>query len=97
MPTFITLVNFTEQGARNVKESPDRFEAYKQLAEASGITVKSAYWTQGAFDMVLITDGPEDASVTTALKVASLGNVRTQTLRGYSSKEMRQHLSKLGS
>jgi uncharacterized protein with GYD domain len=96
MPTFITLATFTDQGARGIKDSPDRFEAYKQLAEASGITVKSVHWTQGAFDMVLVTEGPEDASMATALKMASLGNVRTQTLRGYSAKEMRQFVSKLG-
>ena len=95
MPTFITLVNFTDQGARNIKESPDRFESYKQLAEASGINVKSVHWTQGAYDMVVISEGPEEASMSTALKLASLGNVRTQTLRGYSGKEMRQVLSKL--
>ncbi len=95
MPTFITLANFTDQGARNIKDSPDRFEAYKQLAEAAGITVKSVHWTEGPYDLVLITEGPEDAVMTTALKMASLGNVRTQTLRGYSAKEMRSFVGKL--
>ena len=96
MPTFITLMNFTDQGARNIKDSPDRYEAFKQVAEAAGITIKSVHWTQGAYDLVLVTEGPEEASMVTALKVAALGNVRTQTLRGYSAKEMRHFVSKLG-
>ena len=95
MPTFITLANFTEQGARGIKDSPDRFEAYKQAAESAGVTVKSVHWTEGAYDLVLITEGPEDAVMRVALKTAALGNVRTQTLRGYSQKEMRTLMSKL--
>jgi uncharacterized protein with GYD domain len=95
MPTFITLANFTEQGARNVKESPQRFDAFKSAAEAAGVTVKSVHWTQGAYDIVLITEGPEEAQMTLALKTAALGNVRTQTLRGYSDKEMRKLVQNL--
>lgn len=95
MPAFITLVNFTDQGARNIKDSPERFEAFKALAEGAGITVKSVHWTQGAYDIVLVTEGPEEASMISALKMAQLGNVRTQTLRGYTVSEMRQFTSKL--
>lgn len=95
MPTFITLATFTDQGARAIKDSPDRFAAYKQLAEANGIQVKSVHWTEGRYDLVLIVEGPEDAVMTTALKMASLGNVRTQTLRGYTEKEMRGFVAKL--
>ena len=90
MATFITLATFTDQGARNVKESPQRFEAFKSLAEGMGVTVKSVHWTQGAYDIVLITEGPEEAQMTLMLKSAALGNVRTQTLRGYSIAEMRK-------
>lgn len=95
MPTFITLANFTDQGARTIKDSPDRFQAFKQLAESAGVSVKSVHWTEGAYDIVLITEGPEEAVMTTALKMAQLGNVRTQTLRGYSEKEMRSLVAKL--
>jgi uncharacterized protein with GYD domain len=90
MATFITLANFTDQGARNVKDSPQRFEAFKSLAEGMGVKVKSVHWTQGAYDIVLVTEGPEEAQMTLALKTAALGNVRTQTLRGYSIDEMRK-------
>jgi len=90
MATFITLASVTDQGARNVKDSPQRFEAFKSLAESLGVTVKSVHWTQGAYDIVLVTEGPEEAQMTLALKTAALGNVRTQTLRGYSITEMRK-------
>jgi uncharacterized protein with GYD domain len=90
MPTFITLANFTDQGARTIKDSPDRFEAFKSMAEAAGVSIKSVHWTTGAYDVVLVTEGPEDASMTLNMKVAALGNIRTQTLRGFSLAEMRK-------
>ncbi|MFZ5957850.1 GYD domain-containing protein [Pseudomonas knackmussii] len=89
MATFISLVSFTDQGIRNVKDSPDRFVAFKAMAEQLGLSVKAAYWTVGNHDMVLIVEGPEDAATTLLLKVGTLGNVRTQTLRGYSEQEFR--------
>ncbi len=90
MPAYITLANFTDQGARNIKESPERFEAFKAMAEAAGVSVKSVHWTSGAYDIVLVTEGTEDAQMTLAMKVAALGNVRTQTLRGFTTAEMRK-------
>ena len=90
MAAHIILANFTDQGARNIKDSPERFEAFKSLAEAAGITIKSVHWTSGLYDLVLVTDGPEDALVPLTLKMAALGNVRTQTLRGYTPAEMRK-------
>lgn len=95
MPTFVTLANFTEQGARTIKDSPDRFEAFKALAEGLGVKVKSVHWTEGAYDIVLISEGPEDAVMAAALKTASLGNIRTQTLRAFTAAEMRQFISKM--
>jgi len=93
MPTFVTLANFTDQGARNIKESPNRFDAFKSAAEALGVTIKSVHWCQGAYDIVLITEGPEEAGMTLALKTAALGNIRTQTMHAYSAAEMRKFLA----
>jgi uncharacterized protein with GYD domain len=95
MPAYITLGNFTDQGARAIKESPERFEAFKALAEGAGVTVKSVHWTTGAYDIVLVTEGAEDALMALNLKMAALGNVRTQTLRGFSISEMRKLVSTL--
>lgn len=95
MATYITLASFTDQGIRNVKDSPDRFLAFKTAAEQLGVSVKAAYWTVGSYDLVLIVEGPEEAATTLLLKTGSLGNVRTQTLRGFAEQEFRQFLKNL--
>jgi uncharacterized protein with GYD domain len=95
MATFISLLNFTDQGIRNVKDSPDRFEAFRALAENLGVTVKSAYWTVGNYDIVVIVEGPDEAVTSALLKVGSLGNVRSQTLRAFSADEMKRIITKM--
>jgi len=95
MATFIGLVNFTDQGIRNVKDSPDRYEAFRAMAEKVGVTLRGVYYTIGHYDMVLIMEGSDEAAVTAMLKVGSLGNVRTETLRGFSLEEMRKIVGKL--
>lgn len=95
MATFVSLVNFTDQGIRNVKESPGRFETFKATAEKLGLTVKAAYYTVGTFDLVLISEGTDEAMMTALLKAGSLGNIRTQTLRGFSVDEMKKIISNL--
>ena len=52
------------------------------------MTIKSVHWTTGAYDIVVVAEGPEDAVMTLALKTATLGNVRTQTLRAFTVAEM---------
>lgn len=93
MATLISLVSFTDQGIRNIKDSPDRFAAFQALAEKAGVKVKAAYYTVGQYDMVIIVEGSEAAAVATMLKVASLGNVRSQTLHAFSVDEMRGMLA----
>jgi uncharacterized protein with GYD domain len=95
MATFISLVNFTDQGIRNVKDSPERYEAFRAMAEKVGVTVKGVYYTIGHYDMVLIMEGSDEAAVTAMLKVGSLGNVRTEMLRGFSLEEMTKIVGKL--
>lgn len=90
MATFISLVNFTDQGIRSVKESPDRYAAFKATAEKMGVSVKGVYYTVGRYDLVLVTEGSDEAITATLLKLGSLGNVRTETLRGFSVDEMRK-------
>lgn len=95
MATFISLVSFTDQGIRNVKDSPDRFDAVRAMAEKMGVTVKGGYYTLGDYDMVLIVEGSEEAAMAMLMKVGSMGNVRSRSLRAFSPDEMRQILSKM--
>lgn len=96
MPAFITLASFTDQGARNIKDSPARFEAFKAAAQAAGVSVQSVHWTTGAYDLVLVLEGPEQAVMAVALKTAALGNVRTTTLRGFTLDEMKKLVAAMG-
>ncbi len=95
MGMHITLVNFTDQGIRGVKDSPDRFEAFKGLAEQMGLSVVGVYYTVGHYDMVVIIEGDDDAATSALLKVGSLGNVRTETMRAYSVDGMKKLLENL--
>lgn len=95
MATFISLLSFTDQGIRNIKQSPDRYEAFKAMAEKLGVTVKGIYYTVGSYDLVLIAEGTDEAITTALLKTGSLGNVRTQTLRAFSVDEIKKILSNL--
>jgi uncharacterized protein with GYD domain len=95
MATFINLATFTDQGIKNIKESPDRLDAFRAMAEKLGMTVKGAYYTLGQYDMVVIVEGPEESGMATLLKLGSLGNVRSQTLRGFSPEETRAIIAKM--
>jgi uncharacterized protein with GYD domain len=95
MATFISFLNFTDQGIKNVKESPDRFDAFRALAEKMGVTVKSGYYTVGSYDMVVVTEGPEEASMAVLMKVGSLGNIRSQTMHAFSPDEMKRIIAKM--
>ena len=95
MPKFVNLVNLTDQGVRNVNESPQRFEAFQAMAEKMGIKVESVYYTQGQYDMVVITDGSEEAGMASLLKLMSFGNARFQTMRAFSVDQMKEFISKM--
>ena len=95
MPTYVTLANFTDQGIRNVKESPDRLGAFKAMAEKLGISVKSVHYTVGSYDIVTVVEGSDEAVTAALLKLGSLGNIRTQTLRAFSADEMKAIITKL--
>jgi uncharacterized protein with GYD domain len=97
MPTYIVLGQFTDQGIRNVKDTPKRAQALKDMAKKFGATVNAVYWTLGQYDIATIVDAPDDSSVTALfLSVGTLGNVRTQTLRAFSGDEMGQILGRMG-
>ena len=96
MATYIVLANFTEQGIRNVKDSPQRADAFKEMAKKTGATVKDVFWTLGQYDVVAIVEAPDDVSMTAAgLGLGKLGNVRTQTLRAFSAADMKNILGKM--
>jgi len=95
MPTYIVLGSFTDQGIKSVKESPARYEAFKAVAASLDITMKSVYWTVGQYDIVATLEGSDQAVTAALLKLGAQGNVKTQTLRGYTAEEFKGVLAKL--
>ena len=96
MATYITLLKFTEQGLKTIKEGPSRLERAKQLARSMGAEIKSFHLVQGRYDAVVISEAPNDEVVTKfALVIGSLGNVRTETLRAFTEDEYRKIISAL--
>ncbi len=97
MPTYIALLDWTDQGVRNFKDSVDRYEAAAEQFEKVGVTFKDVYWTLGTHDLVAIMDAPDDETLAAALLMtASQGNIRTTTLRALSADEMRGVIEKTG-
>ncbi len=97
MATFVSLVNWTDQGIRSYKDTPKRADAFAQLVKKHGGSVKGIWWTLGEYDIVVVTEVPDDETYTAiALQLASLGNVRTQTLRAFDASEIERIIAKAG-
>jgi uncharacterized protein with GYD domain len=97
MPTYVSLINWTEKGVAEFKNTVDRAEAGNELAGKFGGALKEVYWTIGPYDIVAILEAPDDESATAfSLTLASAGNVRTTTLRAFSGDEMRAVIAKAG-
>jgi uncharacterized protein with GYD domain len=96
MATYVSLLQFTDQGIRNVKDTTKRAAAAAAAAEKMGAKITDAFWTMGAYDLVLVLEAPDDETMTAfALKVGSLGNVKTTTMRAFRSKEMEGILARI--
>ena len=96
MATYISLIQFTDQGIRNVKDTVKRGEAAITEAEKMGMKITEEFWTMGAYDVVVLFDAPDDATMSAfTLKVGSMGNVKSQTLRAFRKQEMEGILAKL--
>ena len=96
MASYVVLANFSDQGVKNVKQTIERAEAFKQMASKCGVTIKDMYWTLGSTDIVVICEAPNDEAATAlSLSVGSRGNVRSQTMRAFSEKEITAIIAKM--
>lgn len=96
MPTYITLLQYTQQGAEKIKDSPTRLEAAKQSVRALGGQLKAFYLVMGQYDAVVISEAPDDETAARfALATAGRGYVRTQTLRAFTEDEYRKIIASL--
>lgn len=96
MATYITLVNYTQKGIENIKESPKRLDMAKEVFQSLGAEIKQFYLAMGRYDVVFISDGPDDETVAkAALTIGSRGAVRTETFRVFDEAKYRDIISKL--
>jgi uncharacterized protein with GYD domain len=97
VPTYVSLLNWTDTGIRGVKETVERADRATQLAERMGGTLREVLWTVGPYDIVAVADFSDDESATAyMLALGSDGNIRSTTLRAFSRDEMPSILAKLG-
>ncbi len=95
MPTYVVLMNWTDQGAKSAADTVDRYEAARGELADRGVTITDIYWTTGACDIVTICDAADDETASAALlRLASQGNLRTTTMRAFSAEEMRSVVEK---
>jgi uncharacterized protein with GYD domain len=96
MATYISLLNWTDEGIRTYKDTLDRASAAGDLAQKMGGTLKDVYWTTGPYDVVSVAEFPDDETGTAfLLALGSQGNIRSTTLRAFNQDEMAGVLAKL--
>jgi uncharacterized protein with GYD domain len=96
MPTYITMLRWTAEGARDVKKSPSRLDAAKKGFAQFGVTMRAFYMTTGRYDMIAISEAPDDTAVAKAmLSTLGGGSVKTETMRAFTEDEYRSILGSL--
>lgn len=91
MPTYISLINLTEQGVREAKNAPDRLQAFDAAVREVGGRLVGFYLVMGQYDYIVITEGPDDQTVARLiLETIAQGNLRTQTMRAFPRDEFEQ-------
>ncbi len=96
MPTYISLINWTDQGIRNVKESLQRVDDAKKAFEAAGGKLAGIYLTMGRYDLVAIIEAPTDeVAATVLLSIGSRGSVRSETLKAFPEAQYRDIIARV--
>lgn len=95
MPIYINLVSWTDQGIRNIKEAPQRIDAFRKTVQAAGGKLTGFYLTMGKYDIVTIIDAPNDEALASiVLSTGSKGSVRTETLKAFTEDQFRTMVAK---
>ena len=96
MPTYISLLRFTQQGVEKIKESPARLQRARSAMKAAGGELKAFYLTMGTYDAVVISEAPNDeVGATMMLAIGAAGAVRSETLRAFTEEEYKKIIAAL--
>jgi uncharacterized protein with GYD domain len=97
MPTYVILMNWTDQGVRADRDTVRRREQGDVLAEKHGARIEHVYWTMGHYDIVTVIEAPDDESITAMmLELTADGNLRTATLRAFDHDQMQAIIRRTG-
>ena len=97
MPTYVSLLKWTDEGARTAKETLARAERSIEAAQKLGGKVIEVYWTQGEYDLVSVAEFPDEGTAQAfVFQIAAAGTVRSETLRAFSGEDMRRIVRKFG-
>jgi uncharacterized protein with GYD domain len=97
MTAYVSLINWTDQGIKNFRDTTQRAADFSRLVESSGGRVRELLWTVGEYDIVCVIDFPDDETgVATLLRLGSAGNIRSSTLRAFSAEEMAGIIARAG-
>ena len=96
MPKYISLIKYTGKGIENVKQSPNRHDAFKKLCQSMGAKVDAVYLTMGRYDLIVIVDAPNpETAAKLLLTTSSKGNIKSETLLAFPEEEYRKIVSEL--
>jgi uncharacterized protein with GYD domain len=96
LPTYVVLYKFTDEGAKNIKETVQRSREARAESERRGFKMQGVYWTQGQYDIVAIVEAPDEESMMAGLlNVQGAGNVRSETLRAFTEQEMESAIGRM--
>jgi len=96
MPTYITLMKFTEHGSKDLKNAPARFQSAIKAWELMGGTILSAYFLMGEYDYIAIAQSPSDEdAVSASMALCAREHVKTTTLRAFPLDEFARLVDRL--
>ena len=96
MQTYILLVNWTDQGIKAIKESPQRLATAKKRVEAVGGKMTGFYLVMGRYDMVAVVEAPSDEAIAAVvLSLGSGGGIRTETIKAFPEEQYNSIIAKV--
>jgi uncharacterized protein with GYD domain len=97
MPIYVHLVNFTDQGIKTFRDTVGRAEDSRGRVEQSGGQVRQQLWTLGQYDVLVVTEFPDDETATAVvLQTVAAGNIRTTTMKAFDAEQMRAIIQRAG-
>jgi uncharacterized protein with GYD domain len=97
MPTYVSLINWTDQGIKNYRDTVARADSFRDSVRQAGGQVRELLWTLGEYDIVSVIEAPDDeTAIALLLQVAAVGNIRTRTMRAMNANEITSVIGRTG-